>query len=534
MKKIKLLLFLCLFAAMANAAVYYVSPDGDNSDGLSWETAFDSPNTALSKITTSADEVWVKQGKYISSSKLDWKTGIDFYGGFIGNETERDQRNPDPSLTILEGTNEDRVLNTTQLWKETIWDGFTLQKGTSGGGGGGIMMQRNSTLRNCIVQDNVSTNYGGGGIIIQDSHNGQVKVINCIIRNNNLAATGSRRGGGIGVKEPDNSGDNQNVVIEGCIIEGNTATGLGAGLAIHGGAVRNCIIQNNSNTTSNGGGMFISVDDYPLEITNTVIANNVSKANGGGMFVANKSGYTGTLEISNCHIVNNESQTDAYSGGGGIYIQNVLLTDNITNCVFWGNTAPGSGIKHLKTAGTENSIKNCAFDTQPNGFYSNVTQTDCITIEQDNTGTEEGKLYANFKNPTTTAGLVESTEGIDWSPAKGSALIDAGASVSSVTTDILGTERPKGKGYDIGAYEYEDEGDPTGNKEVSASELNIYSVTNGIVVKSKEAQTVTVYSVTGNVVEKMYLPQGESTITLPGNQLYIIKAGNTVQRIVVK
>jgi len=32
--------------------------------------------------------------------------------------------------------------------------------------------------------------------------------------------------------------------------------------------------------------------------------------------------------------------------------------------------------------------------------------------------------------------------------------IDAGVTISSITTDFFGTSRPQGTGYDIGAYEY--------------------------------------------------------------------------------
>ncbi|MBV5343215.1 hypothetical protein JZU68_06260, partial [bacterium] len=113
MKQIKLLFILCAYATIANAAtVYYVSSTGNNTTGDSWATAFTSPAAAIASTTPQAgDEFWVKQGTYASATTLNWETGQNFYGGFIGTETQRSERSTDASLTILEGNNTNRVLN---------------------------------------------------------------------------------------------------------------------------------------------------------------------------------------------------------------------------------------------------------------------------------------------------------------------------------------------------------------------------------------------------------------------------------------
>ncbi|WP_414544789.1 choice-of-anchor Q domain-containing protein [Nostoc sp. CCY0012] len=41
--------------------------------------------------------------------------------------------------------------------------------------------------------------------------------------------------------------------------------------------------------------------------------------------------------------------------------------------------------------------------------------------------------------------------------------IDKGTNFSAVKTDITGNRRPSGKGFDIGAYEYQHSGNPTTN-----------------------------------------------------------------------
>ncbi|MCD7973045.1 MAG: right-handed parallel beta-helix repeat-containing protein [Candidatus Azobacteroides sp.] len=542
MKKLKLFLFACLVAITANATVYYVDPDGDNTDGLSWETAFQSVKDALAGTTAGNHEVWVKQGTYVSSTVLSWKPGVSFYGGFTGTETEREQRNPDPSLTIIEGTRENGVMNTPQTAYTTIWDGFTIQKGKASGGGGGILMQRNSILQNCIVQDNEATNYGGGGIFIQDAVEGPVQVIDCIIRNNTLApTTNDRNGAGIVVR----SGA-LGARISGCIIEGNVLEGgttdrsNGGGISMYAGILENTIIQNNkvtkpSGANCNGAGIWIYIEDLPVTINNCVIANNFADAgNGAGAFIAGKAGYTGNAVFTNCHIVNNEISYASY-GGAGIFYQ---IPANLTNCVFWGNTAPGSTVHNLRTPNDGNTIKNCAFDNRANSITWGIETVDCIYLEAENTGEETDKLYPSFASPTNFTGVVEtdeqkaSLEAADWSLTEKSACIDAGTTVT-LTTDIIGTERPQNNLYDIGAYEYNG-GVETGLGENILSKMSIYGENGNIVIRNgSDKGVVFVYNLTGTLIGQVDLSEG--TTYFPVNMgLYIVKVNNTVGKVTVK
>jgi hypothetical protein len=382
MNRIKLLLVLLMFAGLANATtVYYVSATGSGTDGLSWETAYQSPAAALAGAPVAGDEVWVKQGTYVSATTLSWKTGINFYGGFVGTETERDQRSTDASLTILEGTNTNKVLNAPSMASPTTWDGFTIQKGLSTGGGGGVFMQKNAILQNCIVLNNVATNYGGGGIFVQGltADADSIKIINCIVRNNSITYAGAakRGGGGIYVKQ-----GSFKAVIRGCTIENNVADGLansasdnnGGGVYLADGTLENSIIRNNVATNKNastqalslngkcqGGGVFImpqtttnqiivrnctitgnaantsqgggiSIDplwstavmNSPVLVEKTIIANNSAYRAGGaimteGLAITSTASYT----FSNCVIANNESSSVA-AGGGGVFVNNTL------------------------------------------------------------------------------------------------------------------------------------------------------------------------------------------------------------------
>jgi hypothetical protein len=380
MKRIKLLFILGSFAMMANAAtVYYVSSTGSGVDGLSWATAYTSPAAALAGSPIAGDEVWVKQGTYVSATTLSWKTGINFYGGFVGNESLRSERSTDASLTILEGNNTNRVLNAPAMASPTTWDGFTIQKGLTTGGGAGAFLQKNAILQNCIIKDNVTTDFGGGGIFIQGGTTDadSIKVLNCVIKNNINTKSGAakRGGGGIYVKA-----GSYKAVIRGCVIENNSVDGLAnSGSDIDGGGVylcdgilegsiirnntatnknastqalslngkcqgggvfimpqttsnqiivRNCTITGNTANTSQGGGIAIdplwstAVMNSPVLVEKTIIANNSAYRAGGGIMTEGQAiSSTASYTFTNCVIANNESSSVA-AGGGGAFVNN--------------------------------------------------------------------------------------------------------------------------------------------------------------------------------------------------------------------
>ncbi|HYX21624.1 MAG TPA: hypothetical protein VFA98_12340, partial [Thermoanaerobaculia bacterium] len=57
---------------------------------------------------TSGDEIWVATATYKPdpsdrTKSFALKNGVGIYGGFVGNETMRSQRNPEANVTILSG-----------------------------------------------------------------------------------------------------------------------------------------------------------------------------------------------------------------------------------------------------------------------------------------------------------------------------------------------------------------------------------------------------------------------------------------------
>jgi hypothetical protein len=363
MKRIYLLLLLAAFSTVARATVYYVSPGGSGADGLTWATAYTSPAAALAGAPVAGDEVWVQQGTYVSATTLNWKTGINFYGGFVGTETARNERSTDASLTILEGNNTNRVLNAPQMASATTWSGFTIQKGFSSGGGAGIFMQRNAILDNCIVQNNVTSNWGGAGVYIQSGDVDSIKVINSIVRNNisnsNDTRTDKHGGGGIRIR-PDAS----KAVVRNCIIEGNIVDGIGAtgsgvsggGIYMASGTLVNSVIRNNIATNKNtttgdlvfsgkcqGAGVFImpQANTNPITVKNCTISGNAANTSiGGGVAIDpfwSGSAVASPVVIANNHIVNNS----AYRAGGGVFADGQAIASTSSymfeNCVIANN-----------------------------------------------------------------------------------------------------------------------------------------------------------------------------------------------------
>ena len=181
----------------------YVSKNGSNVDGTSWEDAFTSIAAALSQ--TEGDEIceiWVAKGTYKGHETLKVPGKINLYGGFTGIETHLEERHITQNATFIHG---EESYECTQ--NNGYMDGFYLTKGNVDGG-----ISNLGTVSNCILFENSST-YSGGGIY------------NCFGLVNN------------------------------CILYKNSASSYGAGIHNFFGTVTNCILYSNSpdGIYSNGG-----------------------------------------------------------------------------------------------------------------------------------------------------------------------------------------------------------------------------------------------------------------------------------------
>lgn len=202
-----------------------------------------------------------------------------------------------------------------------------------------------------------------------------------------------------------------NITIRNCVLIGS-----GQGEAIHDFQTSMQILNNTINRYSTG---INSISDNTA--ANLISGNTISNCTNGiildlgssptvvnNVIVKNKgAGITGSR--SNAIIIND---TIADNRGAGIVLgppTGWVLT--ITNCILWNNG---------------DDLSNCT------ATYSCVKNGDA--------GTSNIAVNPLLKN--------------NYSPKASSPCIDTGTATGAPTTDILGTTRPQGSGFDMGAYEY--------------------------------------------------------------------------------
>jgi len=209
-------------------------------------------------------------------------------------------------------------------------DGCTItnNKGRRGGGGGACESS-SPTLTNCTIDSNYAFRWGGGFFCIyasdpylenctlnynqaRDSAGGFLcqtdagpKLLSCEISHNLLLGEGSCAGGGVRI----GGEGNETVLIEDCIIKGNSGAFSGGGISMFTGE---------------------------LTMRRTTVASNITDAAGdqqkGGAIYSSS---TSIMEIEECVLEDNES-----CNGGALYFAN---SSTFVNCVMQGNTASSYG-----------------------------------------------------------------------------------------------------------------------------------------------------------------------------------------------
>jgi predicted outer membrane repeat protein len=239
--------------------VWYVDP-GKAGDGTSWKTAF---ATLQQAVTAAADsqEIWVKEGTYSLSSEISITKAVALYGGFAGNERNREKRDWKKRPTLLDAPGAGRCLS---LSADGIRiSGFVFSFGNTTFGGA-VMAQPLSRfiIEDCLFEGN-SANFGGGLY----SKNAAGAINSCAFAGN----TARVRGGAV-------YAESSVLSITNCIFSENTA-GASSGSISGGGAVfiwgagatiANCTFYNNSTLyPANGGG---AIHNF---LATTVIADSI-------------------------------------------------------------------------------------------------------------------------------------------------------------------------------------------------------------------------------------------------------------------
>jgi hypothetical protein len=267
-----LLLWLLMSPAWATTICVNAAATGANNGGC-WTDAYTSPQSALA-AAGSGDEIWVAAATYKPTATTDrtinfgLKNGVGVYGGFVGTETMRVQRDPAAHVTILSGDigtigvasdNSYHVVTADATVTPTgVLDGFTITAGNANGAanndrGGGMWINSGApTVTHCIFTGNFASEKGGGLRVTSGS-----PVIDGCIFISNSASSG---GGGIG------AGSGSSFTVKNTFFRGNSTVSTGgAGIETASGVtVVNCVFQNNS-----GNGLLFIVAGTVLDSTFT-------------------------------------------------------------------------------------------------------------------------------------------------------------------------------------------------------------------------------------------------------------------------
>jgi predicted outer membrane repeat protein len=199
-------------AALADPTPVYVNAAATGANtGASWPDAYTDLPSALQSAPAGAP-IWVAQGLYYPaaagapvSSTFSLRSGTALYGGFAGDETALDQRNPSAHPTILSGDlgrndpanlfdNARHVVTAAGVDTASILDGFTIRAG-AGSGAALLVTAGGPTVRGCLFIDNRAASGEGGAVYASSATT--LTFTQCRFENNSTS-TGSTDWGTMG------------------------------------------------------------------------------------------------------------------------------------------------------------------------------------------------------------------------------------------------------------------------------------------------------------------------------------------------
>lgn len=378
-----IMVLLPLLPGEAGARVYVSVTGSDTNNGTSWADAYRTLEAAIGG-TIATEEFWIAGGTYTPSETLVLgdKQNHSYYGGFAGNETSLDQRDPAAHPTIIDGRGVlKHVFNVTSFVSSVRFDGLTIRGGaaTAASGpdrfGGAVVVNKAAVvIADCTFTANTAFALGGAVYLL---NNASVLVTDSVFTGNR--ATSDTEGGGgalsvtwsLALPAPD-------AVIRGCRFQENSSRLEGGAVYSHSFPV---IIEDSTflqNDAANGGAVMLDFDTgkaatirrcrffgnsggqggavCTFERTVSII-NSVFSANwatwGGAVRLHGGSvpGYTGAVASSTFH------GNTATEGGGALRSINVAMLD-VSNSILWGNTAgyfqSGSNCIHNLTVDLSN------------------------------------------------------------------------------------------------------------------------------------------------------------------------------------
>jgi hypothetical protein len=509
------ILFFVLSVSIVSAQTiptFYVktAQDGgsDTNTGTSWDQAFETIQTAIDIGALYGNaQVWVAKGTYhptlltnpnstdTMAKAIIMKPGVMLYGGFVGNETDLDERDYELNETIISS---DINGDDTWVWNNNQWivsniddnylnvilfsgehgsfnlrsgfDGFTITGAKSRSGiyardyevsQNTESVQISPMICNNKITRNISTIASGGiAFIIGGTNN----YSNTIIAGNKIY---NNKGGGASIRiHADGSISLHNSII----IEKNeffyNSGDKGGGLYTYSSSysqTTSFLISDNTfynNYANEGGGMYLMTsfgDSISYTIQNNLIYNNTANWMGGGVEIINFHEVICNFVMRNNLIVNNRA---IESCGGGFLAKpfsgseygSVVIELKLFNNIIWGNRAPVDNQIHNNENAYTVNMHHCAIE---DGFSGIGLSEDNILIDTLN----DSSYGPQFINPSNTCGIDENTESTDWHYSNAcSPCVDAGSNqfTQNLYQDFDANPRIYNSGtVDIGPYEFQ-------------------------------------------------------------------------------
>ncbi|MBN1873093.1 MAG: hypothetical protein JXA33_02610, partial [Anaerolineae bacterium] len=327
-----------LSPASAAGGTIYVKADATGANnGTSWTDAFTSLEPAL-VAATSGDQIWIAQGDYQPtnlqtpgdprSATFLLKDGVALYGGFVGEESQLDDRDWATHVVTLSGDlgvvgdradNAYHVVTANGVNGTALLDGVTITGGNAdlvsdtdpkGRGGGMFNQSASPTLSHVIFYSNTAHLGGGMGSLAQSA-----PTLSQVTFTENSASYGG------GIYNQDASG----VTFNDGLIAQNNVTAAGGGIYNYmdcWNILNNVTLQSNQAGTS-GAGLF----NYKAAVTITASSfiSNTSDNVAGGLYNGVSSMAHGGLP-SSAHLTGVTFRGNRAKNGGGISNANSNLT----------------------------------------------------------------------------------------------------------------------------------------------------------------------------------------------------------------
>ncbi|GAB5417526.1 MAG: hypothetical protein Crog4KO_07980 [Crocinitomicaceae bacterium] len=411
-------------------SLFYVDKNASgNETGENWTDALTDFQEALDR-TCEGDTIWVAEGNYFGTYTWPDDKELVVLGGFDGTETSEDQRDWEANVTRLDANYSGRVLYTSSLSNNAIFDGFTIRRGDLTADNGGGMYNLNSSLNvlNTIFEYNDAVDGAG----MYNTGSSSISISNAYFRYND--ATGS----GAGIY----SETEADITIDSTIFFNNISLGGGGAVFTSDSDLDLTKVIFHDNEALAGGAVYAS-GSFGNTFENCIFERN--SATGGGAIYKATTDSLSSLVLNYCTFYDNSADN------GGALVDEGKGSDFIYNSIFYGNSASISeaDVYALTFTGTI-SVYNSLLQTTTTGWGgyliydpSNLTPgTDPLFIDESDPEGEDGDWYTH-------------DDGLSLQCS--SPCIAAGTYTASTNEDILGKTREINP--DMGAYEkYESQG----------------------------------------------------------------------------